>query len=118
MESKIVEAQIQPIRAEDLRIPQEADRVEPTVARKLYVPAFLTPPDIIPGTELEDDEGEVIPGTGSPVASTIRATPATLANASEIATRVLSRFDQVPMSYEGAELLTLCSAIAHYANTR
>lgn len=111
----VVTAQIQPIQAKDvLKNLGKADAVARGVA--LYLPQFAKPPQLQPGTEARDDNGDPILGTGVPVPESVEVVPLTLEKARDAALRVLKHASQMPINELSVDLLNLAYALLHYEN--
>lgn len=111
--SEVKVGYIQPIQFKDVRI-GKADAVAKGSA--LYLPNFVTPPQLIPGTEAKDDNGNPIPGTGDVVPETVECVPLTLEKAGEAARRVVAMQSKLPLNESSVDVLNLAYAILHYEN--
>jgi hypothetical protein len=113
--SEIRVGEIQPIQFKDLRVGQAEASAQ---GHALYLPQFSSPPALVEGTETRDDDGNVIGGTGIPVAETIHATDQTIERAGVVARRLLAAMPSLPLTEQAADLMTLAIAVLHHENAK
>lgn len=109
----VVTATIAPI---DGHVVAERLGLAPKRPKLLHLPTFARPPELIPGTEVLNDDGDPVIGTGSVVPETVEMDAETLAQAGVAALAIIKAASKMEVNELSVDLLAVAYSILHYQN--